>query len=89
MRNIFRQREVHGAFHTLFQEMQRDREMFIHYHRMSPNRFELLRSLVKNCLTKKETRFCKPISAGECRSVTLNIQPLEKVNSLYHLLIGW
>ena len=30
VRNIFRQREVHGTFHTLFREL--DRELFFRYH---------------------------------------------------------
>ena len=28
IRNIFRQREIHGAFHTLFQELLKDEELF-------------------------------------------------------------
>lgn len=71
VRDIFRQREVHGTFHTLFQEMLKDREMFFRYHRMTPNRFEHLLSLVKDRLTKEETKLRKPISARERLSVTL------------------
>ena len=28
IRNIFRRREIHGAFHTLFQELLKDEELF-------------------------------------------------------------
>ena len=66
-----RQREIHGAFYTLIQEMQKDREMFFRYYRMTPDRFEHFLSLVKDRLTKKETNLRKPISARERLSVTL------------------
>ena len=40
--------------------MLKDREMFFRYHRMTPNRFEHLLSLVEDKITKKETRLRKP-----------------------------
>ena len=49
----------------------KSREMFFRYHRMTPDRFEHLLSLVKDNLTKKETHLRKPISARERLSVTL------------------
>ena len=44
VRDIFLRRETHGTFHTLFQELLKDRELFFRYHRMTPNRFEHLLS---------------------------------------------
>ena len=71
IRNIFRQREIHGAFHTLFQELLKDEELFFRYHRMTPSRFEHLLSLIETQITKMETKFRKPISARERLSITL------------------
>lgn len=71
VREIFLQRETHGAFHTLFQALLRDRESFFRFHRMVPERFHHLLSLVEDRITKKETNLRKPISAKERLSITL------------------
>ena len=68
---IFRQREVYGEFHTLFQELVKDKELFFRYHRMTPARFEHLLSLIKHRITKKRTHLRKPISARQRLSLTL------------------
>ena len=71
VRDIFLQRQIHGTFHTLFQELLQDRELFFRYHRMTPTRFEHLLSLVEDRITKQKTQFRKPISARERLSITL------------------
>ena len=48
VRNIFRQREVHGTFHTLFCEL--DRELFFRYHRITPGLNFLSRPCLQLCI---------------------------------------
>ena len=48
VRDIFRERPIHGTFHTLFQTLLKDNEMFFRYHRMTPSRFEHLLSLIQH-----------------------------------------
>ena len=71
VRNIFLQRQRHGNFYTLFQELLKDRELFFRYPRMTPERFEQLLSLVKDRITEQKPRFREPISARERLSITL------------------
>ena len=62
----------HGSFHILFQDLVENRELVFRYHRMAPNRFEYLWSLVKDHIAKKERNFQKPKSARERLSLTLH-----------------
>ena len=71
VRKIYRERQTHGTFYTLFQTLLKDKEMFFRYHRMTPSRFEHLFSLVKDRITKKDTRLRKAIPGRERLSLTL------------------
>ena len=47
VRKIYQQRQTHGVFNTLYQELKDDREYHYRYIRMSPDRFKHLLSLVE------------------------------------------
>ena len=65
-RGIFRQRELHSEYFHLYQTLRdNDREFHYRYIRMSKERFDHLLSLIKEKITKKNTRMRKPISAEE------------------------
>ena len=61
VREYLKKREKYGQFHTLFSELRlSDREYFFRYIRMSPERFEHLRTLVAPYIEKKACRSRDP-----------------------------
>ena len=71
VRKIFQRRSELGDFATLFQELKDDREQFFRYTRMSLDRFNHHLILVKDKITKQDTKFRKSISAEERLAMTL------------------
>ena len=72
MRKINAKRRQRGEYHTLIQEMRlSDHDSFYKYFRIIPSRFDHLLSLVGPAITRQETNFRSPISAGERLAVTL------------------
>ena len=56
-RGIFRDRKLHSEYYTLYQNLRdNDREFHYRYVRMSKERFDHLLSLIRNRITKKDTR---------------------------------
>ena len=71
-RSIFRDRKLHSEYYTLFQVLKdTDREWFFKYIRMSPERFSHLLSLVRDKISKKDTKLRECISAEERLVITL------------------
>ena len=71
VRQIYKKREELGVFWTLLQELKQDREYFFRYLRMTPERFNHLHELVRNKITKSDTKFRKSIPSEERVAITL------------------
>ena len=72
VREIFRQRQRFGCYHTLVQELRLgDREWHFKFIRMSPERFEHLLRLVAPLISKKKTKLRIPIGPAERLYLTL------------------
>ena len=71
-RGIFRDRKLHSEYYTLYQQL-RDEEREVHYRyvRMSKERFDHLLNMVREKITKKNTRMREAISAEERLVITL------------------
>lgn len=71
VREIFKKRKDHGAFHNLIMEMRLyDTEKYFNYLRMSPEEFDLLLSKIGPSLQKKY-HSTEPISPAEQLAATL------------------
>ena len=71
-RGIFKDRKLYSEYYTLYQELrERDREFHYRYVRMSKERFDHLLNLVRDKITKKDTRMREAISAEERLVITL------------------
>ena len=64
VRDIFKNRERQCAFETWFHEMRNDRELFLGYFLMSPERSDHLLTLVRDQIEKKDTAFRKSFLAA-------------------------
>ena len=83
VREIFQSLDGYGAFETLFNVLGNDRELFFHYIRMTPERFDHFLSLKREQIEKKDTRFCKSVPAAERLAITLRyLAPGETQQSL-------
>ena len=49
---------------------------------MTFKRFDDLLSLVKKQIEKKDTRFCKSISAATCLAITLRYLPISPIHTV-------
>ncbi|XP_057294525.1 uncharacterized protein LOC130623036 [Hydractinia symbiolongicarpus] len=73
VRQIYKQREECGIYHTLVQEMALgDRESYFKFMRMSPESFQYLLNVIGPEISKKDTKFRKAISASERLCLTLH-----------------
>ena len=71
-RGIFRDRKIHSEYYTLYQSLRdSDREFHYRYVRMSKERFDHLLSLLRERITKKETKMREAITAEERLVITL------------------
>ena len=71
-RSIFQDRRLHSEYYHLYLELrENDREFHYRYLRMSNERFDHLLSLVKEKITKKDTRLREAITAEERLVMTL------------------
>lgn len=71
-RGIFRDRKLHSEYYNLYLDLrENDREFHYRYLRMSKERFDHLLSLVRDKITKKDTRLRKAITAEERLVITL------------------
>ncbi|PFX24144.1 hypothetical protein AWC38_SpisGene11300 [Stylophora pistillata] len=79
VRQVLRERETYGAFHTLFNELRLfDREYFFRLIWMTPERFEHLLSIVGPFITHY-CRSRRPISASERLCLCLRVVMIEVV----------
>lgn len=67
----WRKRELEGEFATLYKELIDDESKFYGYFRMSKECFTILLQKVEPDLTRKNSRFQKPISPTERLAVCL------------------
>ena len=71
-RSIFRDRKLYSEYYHLYQTLRdSDREFHYRYIRMSKERFDHLLSLIREKVTKKQTKMGEPISAEERLVITL------------------
>ena len=71
-RGIFRGRKLHSEYYTLYQSLRAsDREFHYRYLRMSKERFNHLLSLVRDKITKKNTKMREAIAAEERLVITI------------------
>ena len=72
VRKIFQERKKYGLYHILTDELRLfDKEYFFRFVRMTPQRFELLLSLVGPHLQRTTTKMREPISPAEKLVLTL------------------
>ena len=66
IRNIFAKREIFSEHHHLLSELRSgNREFYFRYLRMNPEGFDHLASLLKNEITKENTKFKQSISTED------------------------
>lgn len=70
-KNIWKNRLIHGEFHTIFEELKNDSLKFYEYYRMEYWQFLKLTDLLRVHITKKTTNYRCTIPAEERLTVTL------------------
>ena len=71
-RAIFQGRKLHSQYYTLYQNLrENDREFHYRYLRMSKERFDHLLSLVRDKITKKNTRMREAVTPEERLVITI------------------
>ena len=71
-RGIFRDRKLYSEYYTLYQSLREsDREFHYRYLRMSKERFDHLLNLLREKITKKDTKLREAITAEERLVITL------------------
>lgn len=68
---INRKREELGEFHHLFDDLKRDKKKFFKYFRMSEEKFYELLNLVKDSITRQNTKFRRAVTVEERLAVCL------------------
>ncbi|CAK1592720.1 unnamed protein product [Parnassius mnemosyne] len=71
VKHIWKNRLIHGEFHTIFEELKRDSLKFYEYYRMEYWQFLKLTDLLRVHITKKTTNYRCTITAEERLTVTL------------------
>lgn len=71
VRNMLKLREREGEFHTLYKELEEEESSFFKYFRMSKHQFFHLLSKIETKITKKLSRFRRPISPRQKLMVCL------------------
>ena len=86
-RGIFTDRKLYSEYYTLYKELrENDREFHFRYIRMSKERFDHLLSLVREKITKKDTKMREAITAEERLIITLRY--LACLNNLCVIIFG-
>lgn len=70
-KNIWKNRLIHGEFHTIFEELKNDSLKFYEYYRMEYWQFLKLTDLLRVHITKTTTNYRCTIPAEERLTVTL------------------
>ena len=71
-RGIFRDRKLYSEYYTLYQQLRNsDRELHYRYLRMSKERFDHLLTLIRDKITKNDTKLREAITAEERLVITL------------------
>ncbi|KAH9643508.1 hypothetical protein HF086_015656, partial [Spodoptera exigua] len=86
-KNIWKNRLIHGEFHTIFEELKNDSLKFYEYYRMEYWQFLKLTDLLRVHITKTTTNYRCTIPAEERLTVTLSTVLLAVVDAKYNFLI--